>query len=88
MDCSMPDSSVHGISQARVLEQITISFSRGIFLTQGLNQCLLLWQADSLPLSHLGRPSPSLGLPQMQLSFDKMENYINFIKFGKRSIFK
>ena len=31
---------------------------QGIFLTQGSNQlllCLLYWQVDSLPLSHLGR---------------------------------
>ena len=27
---------------------------QGIFLTQGLNPCLLHWQADSLPVSHLG----------------------------------
>ena len=29
MDCSLPGSSVHGISRARILECITISFSRG-----------------------------------------------------------
>ena len=29
---------------------------QGIFLTQGLNLCLLHWQADSLPLSCLGSP--------------------------------
>ena len=29
MDCSLPGSSVHGICQARVLEWIAISFSRG-----------------------------------------------------------
>ena len=29
MDCNLPDSSVHGIFQARVLEWIAISFSRG-----------------------------------------------------------
>ena len=29
---------------------------QGIFLTQGLNPCLLFWQVDSLPLSHLGSP--------------------------------
>ena len=29
-------------------------FLQGIFLTQGLNPCLLNWQADSLPLSHQG----------------------------------
>ena len=29
MDCSLPDFSVHGIFQARILEWVTISFSRG-----------------------------------------------------------
>ena len=29
MDCSPPGSSVHGIFQARILEGVTISFSRG-----------------------------------------------------------
>ena len=29
--CSLPESSVHGISQARILEKIGMSFSRGSF---------------------------------------------------------
>ena len=29
MDCNPPDSSVHGILQTRVLEWVTIPFSRG-----------------------------------------------------------
>ena len=29
MDCSLPGPSVHGISQARILEWVTIFFSRG-----------------------------------------------------------
>ena len=29
MDCSLPGSSVHGIFQARILEGVAISFSRG-----------------------------------------------------------
>ena len=29
MDCSLSSSSVHGISQARILEWVSISFSRG-----------------------------------------------------------
>ena len=36
---------------------------QGIFLTQGSNPhllCLLRWQADSLPLSHLGSPLQSV----------------------------
>ena len=28
-DCSLPGSSVHGILQARILEWVAISFSRG-----------------------------------------------------------
>ena len=35
VDCSPPGSSVHGILQARVLEWVAISFSRGLFPTQG-----------------------------------------------------
>ena len=53
-DCSPPRSSVLEISQARILEWFAISFSRGIFPTQGSNPRLLHWQADSLPLNHLG----------------------------------
>ena len=37
VDCSPPGSSVHGILQARILEWVAISFSRGIFSTQGSN---------------------------------------------------
>ena len=43
-DYSSPGSSVHGILQARMLEWVVMPSSRGIFLTQGLNQhflCLL-----------------------------------------------
>ena len=36
LDCSSPDSSVHGIVQARIiLEWVAIPFSREIFPTQG-----------------------------------------------------
>ena len=42
MDSSPPGSSVHGISQARVLEWVAIFLLQGIFLAQGLNSSLLL----------------------------------------------
>ena len=32
---------------------------QGIFLTQGSNPSPLLWQVDSLPMSHLGSPARS-----------------------------
>ena len=42
MDCSPPGSSVHVISQARILEWVAShSFLRGIFPTQGSNPGLL-----------------------------------------------
>ena len=49
MDCSLPGSSVHGIFQARILEWVAISFSRGIFLTQGSNPSILHCKAGALP---------------------------------------
>ena len=41
MDYSLPGSSVHGIFQARILERVAISYSRGIFPIQGSKPCLL-----------------------------------------------
>ena len=38
MDCSQPGSSVHGTSQARILDWLAISFSRGSSQTQGSSQ--------------------------------------------------
>ena len=50
MDCSLPDSSVHRISQARILERVAISFSRGssIELTPGIEARSPLLQVVSL----------------------------------------
>ena len=43
MNCVPPDSSVHGISQARLLEWVAIFISKGIFPTQeDLKNALLL----------------------------------------------
>ena len=59
MDYSPPDSSVHGVLQARTLEWEGCHFLlQGIFLTQGWNPhllCFLNWQADSLPLVPPGK---------------------------------
>ena len=55
MDSSPPDSSVCGIFLTRLLEWVSISFSRGS--SQSRNWTLLHWQADSLPLNQLQSPS-------------------------------
>ena len=55
MDWRLPGSSVHGISEARMLECVAIYFSKGSF--QCKDQTFVsYWQADSLPLSHQGSP--------------------------------
>ena len=41
MNCRLPASSIHRISQARIPDQVAISFSSRIFLTQGSNQHLM-----------------------------------------------
>ena len=61
MDCSLPSSSVHGISQARILKWVTISL-QCIFPNQGLNPGLLhcrqspALQVDSSPIEPPGEP--------------------------------
>ena len=56
MDHIPPDTSVHGISQARILEWVAISFCRGSS-DPGIECTSPALQANSLPLSHLGSPS-------------------------------
>ena len=54
MGCSQPGSSIHGISQVRVLEWVAISFSRGFSQPRDPAQCRIespALQADPLPLS-------------------------------------
>ena len=55
MDCSLPGSFVHGIFQSKNTGVGCYALLQGIFLTQGLNPCLLLsllyWLVGSLPLA-------------------------------------
>ena len=56
--CSLPVSSVHGISQARILEWRTSSSSRGPSHSGIEPACpvSLQWQVDSLPRADVGSP--------------------------------
>ena len=58
MHWSPPGSPVHGILQARVLEWVAISFSRGSSWPRDQTHvsCFLYWQAGSLPLAPPGKP--------------------------------
>ena len=44
MDCSLPGSSVHGILLARIMQWACHDLHQGIFLTQEMNQDLLVTQ--------------------------------------------
>ena len=56
MDCSPPGSSVHGISQTRILEWVAISFSRGS--DSGIEPRSPALQVDSLLTEPPGKPPP------------------------------
>ena len=56
MEYSPLDSSVHGILQARILEWVAISFSRGSCMTQGSNLGLPDCKQTLYHLSHQGSP--------------------------------
>ena len=82
MDSSPPYSSVHGISQARILEHIAISFSRNtgewiaISFSKGSSwprdqtRISCFGRLDSLPLSYQG--SPRTGYPRQMLKLAYM----------------
>ena len=54
MDYSPPDSSVHGLLQAGILQWVAILFSRGSSQPRDRTRHLPHWEADSLPLSREG----------------------------------
>ena len=60
MDCSPSGSSVHGILQARILEWVAISFSRGSSHPRGQTQVSCIFcngrQIFFLPLLPSGKP--------------------------------
>ena len=69
MDCSLPGSSVHGISQVRILEKAAHFLLQGIFPTQGSSPhhlSLLHWQEDSLPLAPPGKPQEPFDTGQVK----------------------
>ena len=72
VDCSPLGSSVHGTYQARILEWVAISYSRGILPAQGLNPhllCFLHCPVDSLLLHHFEKSHPFSMLLDYLLKF-------------------
>ena len=55
MDCSLPGSSIHGISQARTLECVAISFSMDL-PDPGIEPVFSAWQGGFFTTEPPGRP--------------------------------
>ena len=60
LDWSPPGSSVHGISQARILQWAAVPFSRGSSLPRALDSANPHWQADSFPMVPPGKPGTDM----------------------------
>ena len=61
MDCSLPGSSVHGISQARTLEWVAIPFSKAVFPDSSVGKESTCNAGDPGSVPGLGR-SPGEGI--------------------------
>ena len=72
VDCSPSGSSVHGILQARILEWMAISFSRGS--SRPRDGTRVFWQ-DYLPLSHQGSYVIRNGRERYKFTFCPMMSY-------------
>ena len=68
MDYSPPDFSVHGISQARILEWVAISSSRGSSRPGDWSHVSCTGRLDSLPLSQKSRSVLSISVKMLDSS--------------------
>ena len=84
MDCSLPGSSIHGISQARILEWVAISFSSGSSLPR-----------DGTQVSHIAgrlftvwstREDPNLSLNQVIYSIVTIHLFCNLFQLPRISV--
>ena len=74
MDCNPPGPSVHGILQARILEWVAISFSRGFYQPRDrtVSAASPALQQIVYPLSHLKSP---FSLPILSLKTSLISNH-------------
>ena len=79
MDYNLQGSSTHGISKARILEWVAISFSRGLFRQSptGIKPTSSALAVGSLPLSHEGSPIEVL---------ESLKNFIKNVFFHQKKL--
>ena len=96
MDCNLPGSSIHGILQARILEWVAISFSRGSSWPRDWTQvsciagrCFNLWATREAQNNISIVPIVGLSLKHQTRAYYKLEevaeSYIllSFVLIGK-----
>ena len=86
MDCSLPGSSIYGIFQARILESVAISFSRGSSqpsdrtrVSRTAGRCFTLWATREAPICKREKSSihsrgffpPEVSLPALDWGVDR-----------------
>ena len=81
--CSLPGSSVHGILQARILEWVAISFSRGSFppRDQTSLSCLSCTEGEFFAPEPLGKPLFPRGLGSCRRT--QRYCYVNFVRWNQ-----
>ena len=86
MDCSLPRCSVHGISQARIVEQVASFFSRGSSLPRDGTCIFYIGRKILYHLSHLESPDQSIVFSKLvhvslrvQLSSVQLLSHVQFI---------
>ena len=73
MDCSLPGSSVHAISQARVLEWVAVSFSRGS--SQARDWTCVSWFLTTEPLGKPGCLVVWINSVPTEMKIEHLVNY-------------
>ena len=81
MDFSPPDSSVHGILQARTLEWVAISVSRGSSQPRDPTQVSCIGRQILYHLSHQGSPINKVSLCKWEVG----GNFLNLMKTVSRT---
>ena len=85
MDCSPPGSSVHGILQARILEWVAISFSRGSSPSRDRTQFSHIAGGFTLWAT---RDAPYGECHYVKISTKKKQTWLGFLKCNKAVITK
>jgi len=82
MDCSLPGSSVYGILQARILEWVAVSFSKGSSQPKDLSQIFHMASGFFYCLSHQGSPRISewVAIPEREARREKLPKETSLYK--------